>query len=560
MPYLKIAYGDGRSFELPLTKDEITIGRSKDNDVFLTDNTVSRHHAGLSMMKEGFLLTDFGSFNGTKVNDNPVQSILLKDRDQIKIGRVKLTFYQEDKSESSLSDSVIILPDTKEEQSEQKIIKTNPDNSVHTDSRELLVSSTELRHGEREDLFSTDEPDHATQSDIQSLERMNKVLFVLYEISRELNSINDLHELLQRIMDLIFIIIDADYGFLVLTGGDKTDDLNPVVVKTKPGLERDRKGFRASRSIINKVISDKVALLTSDAMADSRFDLEKSVILQRIRSAMCVPLWKKGEIIGVIQLDCIRYDKQFNQDDLQLLQAIGSQMAMIIEQASLNEQIREEEKMRNRLERFHSPQVIEMILRGGQKTKDDIMEPKDLTATILFSDIIGFTRLSEKMPPREINMILNQYFSKMTDIVFSHDGTLDKYIGDALMAVFGAPMEKDDDPERAIRAALEMRQALETIKKKLGPGKTFNVRIGINTGRVVAGNIGSPKRLEYTVIGDPVNIASRLEAIAEPNQILIGEETHKYVQGKFKIREYGPRLFKGKTSEIMVYEVIGPQS
>jgi len=278
--------------------------------------------------------------------------------------------------------------------------------------------------------------------------------------------------------------------------------------------------------------------------------------MRQIRSAMCVPLWKKDKIIGVIQLDSIRIDNQFNQDDLQLLKTIGSQMAMIIEQASLNEQIREEERILNRLERFHSPQVIDMILKGGVETKDNIMEPKDLTATILFTDIIGFTTLSEKMPPREINMILNQFFSRMTDIIFEYDGTLDKYIGDALMAVFGAPMEKEGDAERAIRAALKMRQALTEMMANTDAKKRFKVRIGINTGRVVAGNIGSPKRMDYTVIGDPVNIASRLESIAQPNQILIGEETHRHVKGKFNINKVGAKKVKGKDAEIIVYEVL----
>lgn len=561
MPFIKVIQGDGRSFQVPVSDDEMTIGRSKDNQVALSDNTVSRHHAGILKTPEGYLLTDFGSFNGTAVNDKPVQSVLLKDRDRIKIGRVKLTFYQKDTIEPSLSESVIIMPDTEEGRDEQNIITTNPDPSPHTDSRELLLASAEFRHPDDEDTFSKDSlqgPD--LKPDILSLERMNKVLFVLYEISRELNSIHDFHDLLNRIMELIFVVIDADFGFLILTGGEKSDDLTPVVVKTKIGLEKGLNEFRASRSIIDKVINDKVALLTSDAMADSRFDLEKSVILQRIRSAMCVPLWKKDKIIGVIQLDCLRYDQHFNQDDLQLLQAIGSQMAMIIEQASLNEQIREEEQMRSRLERFHSPQVIEMILQGGQETKDNIMEPKDLTATILFSDIIGFTRLSEKMPPRKVNMILNQYFSKMTDIIFAYDGTLDKYIGDGLMAVFGAPMEKEGDAERAIRAALEMRKELTAMKEKLGPDGVFNIRIGINTGRVVAGNIGSPKRMDYTVIGDPVNIASRLESIAEPNQILIGEETYRHARNQFTIKKYGPRLVKGKSAEIMVYEVVKARS
>lgn len=124
------------------------------------------------------------------------------------------------------------------------------------------------------------------------------------------------------------------------------------------------------------------------------------------------------------------------------------------------------------------------------------------------------------------------------------------------MAVFGAPIEKEGDPERAILAAQEMRKELSTIMEETLEQKKFDIRIGINTGRVVAGNIGSPNRLEYTVIGDPVNIASRLESIAKPNQILIGEETYQSVKDKFKIKKVGPRKVKGKKAEIMVYEVL----
>ena len=153
-------------------------------------------------------------------------------------------------------------------------------------------------------------------------------------------------------------------------------------------------------------------------------------------------------------------------------------------------------------------------------------------------------------------MILNQYFSRMTDILFKFDGTLDKYIGDGLMAVFGAPMARKDDPIRAIQAAREMREELAAMMENEAEDRKFSIRIGINTGRVVAGNIGSPKRLDYTVIGDPVNIASRLESMAEQNQILIGEETYRFVKEKFDIREVGPKKFRGKSEEITVYEVI----
>jgi adenylate cyclase len=314
--------------------------------------------------------------------------------------------------------------------------------------------------------------------------------------------------------------------------------------------------LKASRTIINRVIHDKVALLTSNAMDDSRLDHAKSLMLQQIRSAICVPLWKKDRIIGVIQLGSVRLANQFTQDDLDLLKAIGSQMAMIIEQASLNEQVREEEQMRSRLERFHSPQIIDLILKGGHEAKDNFMEPVYLTATILFMDINGFTRLSEKMPPREVNMILNQFFTHMTDIVFKYGGTLDKYIGDGMMAVFGAPMEREDDAERAILAAKEMIKEMQVMRDEMPEERKFSIRIGINTGRVVAGNIGSPRRLDYTVIGDAVNIASRLESIAGSNEILIGHETYELVKNKFNIMEKGPRKIKGRTTDILVYQVL----
>ena len=208
-------------------------------------------------------------------------------------------------------------------------------------------------------------------------------------------------ELLNKIMDLIFVVIDADHGFLILTGERDREELIPVVVKSREDQPGEQESLKASRTIINRVIRDGVALLTSNAMTDSRLDHAKSLLLQQIRSAICVPLWRKDKIIGVIQLESVRLDNQFAQGDLELLKAIGSQMAMVIEQASLNEQIREEERMRNRLERFHSPQVIDMILKGGQETLDDMMEPKDVTATILFADINGFTLWQSECPPEK---------------------------------------------------------------------------------------------------------------------------------------------------------------
>ncbi|MFH1489233.1 MAG: adenylate/guanylate cyclase domain-containing protein, partial [Pseudomonadota bacterium] len=213
---------------------------------------------------------------------------------------------------------------------------------------------------------------------------------------------------------------------------------------------------------------------------------------------------------------------------------------------------------RNRLERFHSPEVVEMIISRGEDDGDEeaLMAPKEKIATLLFTDIVSFTPLSERLSPTEISLLLNQYFRRMTDIIFDYNGTLDKYIGDAIMAVFGAPIERENDAERAIMAALEMRKSLFEMMETTEPEKRFDIRLGINTGPVVAGNLGSPKRMDYSVIGDTVNTASRLESIAQKNQILIGEETFRKVKGKFNINEIGERSVKGKKKAIRVYEVL----
>ena len=534
---------------MPLLKRDATIGRGQDNDIVFPDHTVSRKHARITRTENGYRLTDLGSFNGTFVNDRSIRETRLNHKDRIKIGLNEITFLAREEWVASPPGTFVLSAETDFEKGYERIVETSIDHAPPLNSGALLVSKLS-RPAEKE----SGEPD--SRAEQAALQRTNKVLFVLYEISRQLNTIHDFTELLNKIMDLIFLVIDGDHGFLILTGDGEQAELLPVVVKSTDYRPAGQKTLKASRTIIDQVIRDGVALLTSNAMADSRLDHAKSVKLKQIRSAISVPLWKKDKIIGVIQLESIRLDNQFTQDDLELLKAIGSQMAMIIEQASLNKQIREEERIRDRLERYHSPQVIEMILKGGQETLDQMMEPKDLTATVLFADINGFTHLAEKLPPREVNMLLNSFFAQMTDIIFQYGGTLDKYIGDALMAVFGAPMEKPDDPERAVQAAQTMMKTLQAMMQQMDRSRQFSIRIGINTGRVVAGNIGSQKRMDYTIIGDAVNVASRLESIARPNQILIGEETYRRVQDKFAMRSVGTRKLKGKSADLPVYEVL----
>jgi adenylate cyclase len=217
-----------------------------------------------------------------------------------------------------------------------------------------------------------------------------------------------------------------------------------------------------------------------------------------------------------------------------------------------------EEKKRERLGRFLSPQVASRIIATNDSQGFELGEPEVRDVTVLFADIVGFTTMSEKMTPSAIGLVLNDYLSRMTDAIFMFEGTLDKYIGDAIMAVFGAPLDMPDHASRAVKTAIEMRNRLAEFNAERKSGPLLNIRIGINSGKAVAGEIGSVNKREYTVLGDTVNTASRLESsVAKPGLIVIGPNTYQAVQGQFDLRPMGEFSLKGKENKVIVHEVLG---
>jgi pSer/pThr/pTyr-binding forkhead associated (FHA) protein len=259
-PMIRVMASDGRVRKYSLLKNEITIGRNKDNDIVLSDHTVSRYHARIMKTKEGFLLTDLGSFNGTKVNDKSIQSTLLRHGDDLKIGLAHMAFLTQEERTPSVSDSLMITADTDFEKGHQHVVESSPEELGQMDSQSLLAAlepTVSPRRAEPPSPSGAKAAPSRIRADLSDLERSNKVLFVLYEISRQLNSIPDFHDLLKKIMDLIFMVIDADYGYLILTADEKMEDLIPVVVKSKHDQGKDRKNLKASRTIIQTVIKER---------------------------------------------------------------------------------------------------------------------------------------------------------------------------------------------------------------------------------------------------------------------------------------------------------------
>jgi adenylate cyclase len=226
----------------------------------------------------------------------------------------------------------------------------------------------------------------------------------------------------------------------------------------------------------------------------------------------------------------------------------------INERKKAEEKSRQETATRERFQRLLSPDLAEMVVSGALNVEKGGI---NRVATVMFVDIREFTAMSENVQAAEVLQMLNEYYEKIVDIVFAHEGTVDKFIGDAMMVIWGAPVSHDDDPTRAIRAAVDIRRELIAFnQQRMAEGKKeIKIGIGINTGQVVAGYIGSSQTMSYSVVGDTVNTASRLCSAAQSGEIIISEATYAETQGLFPTEELDPLKVKGKLSTLKVYNV-----
>lgn len=270
---------------------------------------------------------------------------------------------------------------------------------------------------------------------------------------------------------------------------------------------------------------------------------------------MCVPLHTRGKILGALYADSLKAPGVFSDDDLRLFFAIGGALANAIENAWLIEQVKEDERRLTTLERYLPSAVVEHVIGRPDSLE---LGGRQVPISVLFADIRNFTSLAEQTQPGEVVSLLNEYFSTMAEVVFEYGGTLGEYIGDEIMAYFGAPIECDDHASRAVAVALKMKEEIRVLRKrwKTEGSPVFSIGIGIATGPAVAGNIGSTKQMKYTVIGDTVNLACRLCSHADPGQILISRETYEAVGETSKVTPLGTADLKGLSRPVELYEII----
>ena len=531
MPRITITSPEGKGGILELTKPLTTIGRGNANDLVLNHTSVSRFHAVLKLGADGsVVIADRGSTNGILVDGRRIaEETPLPDGAVARIGVYSLTFERGD-------DSALVVHKAEIPSTLNQIIQGKP--------RDLPARSPEAPSGTTAELIQH----------IRRLEHENYLLTVLYDAGKSLTGKLSVDDVAEQAMNLAFRIEGVERGFMMLFDEQgRVARQSEVRYRRQPPAEQPK--IILSRSILERIQADPAPILIADASQDERFAASESLKISGLRSAMCAPLTgASGRLLGLLYVDNLQRAAAFTQEELNVFSLVAAQAAAAVDNARAHQQLAEQAVQRSALERFLAPEVVEMVAAHPQEVRLGGVNQK---ASILFADIRGFTALSERLAPELVVEILNEFFTRVTDVVFDHGGTLDKYLGDGVMAVFGAPFSKGNDAANAARAAIAIQALVLELNRDARARKwpELRVGVGINTGPVVAGNIGSPRRLDYTVVGDTVNVASRLMAHAVGGQILISQTTADDLDSGFNLAPLTPILVKGRSEPVPVFTV-----
>ena len=498
---------DGEVCRHALTPGDSVVGRAAVCDLAIDDPSISRRHARFRIHGDHCVVTDLGGRNGTFLEGEQISEAEVDGGATVVLGRFPLRVEYNSPAATLLSDSHTLLA------------------SPHT-------------------LFRRVDGETETGAGAQPSANPERLLLLLSEISRQLVRWRPLPEILERIVSVVFDTIAVERAFLLLID-EATGELTPHVARRRDGAAMEQPTL--SRTVVRKVIDDRVAVLASDAAVETRYAAARSVQDGHIRSFMCAPLWNQNVVIGVLYVDN-PHTAQLSAADLDILQALSSYAAVAIEQSRLSARIVEETRQRELLQRYHSAAVVDRILASRAGDAALVVEERDVS--VLFADIVGFTSRAERMAPSDVAHLLNQCLGEMSEAVFAEEGTLDKFIGDAVLAVFGAPLAQADHAARALRAAEAMRRRMAELD--LTP--PVELRIAINSGIATVGDIGTPRRREYTVLGDVVNTCARLvSAECAPGQILLTSGTRERLDQPTSLRSVGCVTLRGRGAPVDVF-------
>ena len=515
-------------------KDEFVIGRLPECDVYVPLGAISRQHARLFKSSHGtWFLEDLGSKNGTRLNDRLITSPQpVNHGDVIKMGQASL--------------NVMLTKDP---------ALKREDIDPLSEGVTILRSAEDLQ---QQWIEAANEGDAVLNSQ-KAIARLKD----LVNIAKGLNSAESIEEIFKSVQEVVFRDLESIDRLALLIDVQGNGKLELLNAAARNGAQQKILSVGSSwisRSICQKVFVDKVAIKTADAQIDSRFEGEHSILAKGIRSALAVPLWDENKIVGVLYADAnlsFNHWTKGGDEDLSFFSALGNLVASSVQRWLLTRKLRSEETIRQKLERYHSPAVVQQMMAVGALSNGRLT-PVEREISILFADIVGFTPLSERLSPKEIAQLLNAFFEEMLQEIFAVGGTLDKFIGDCIMAFFGAPELQLDHADRAMVAAWGMLKRLDHLNANHMLQEPLQLRIAINSGKAVVGDVGSSQRVDYTALGSTINLAARMESMCPPGQCVISETTYMMLTRRQGLEEMGEYNFKGIDRPVRIYHLNRP--
>ena len=577
MAKLILATAEGQqAIELRSTN---SLGRHPNNTIQLLDKIVSKEHCTVEQRDGRFVLRDLGSLNGTYVNGDRVRGeTTLKHGDEIALGSTRARF--DDGSDVALAlppvgpgavqhgagtpiSRDVPLPQPPRSYPDDDPL---PLSQLPAQSSSILGARASSLGGTRVDVLDAARaigtqiaaqakgflPFDAVGHDPQQLRLDYERLRITWELTRDIGLERELDRLVDKILLALFKFTKADRGVILLRGDDGS--LRPQAARRRDGSDTP---IQISSTILNHVIRERASVLTHDASTDFAASKGKSMILNRISSAMVVPLLRENEkeVLGVLWLDSESL-AQFQPKDLEVITSVAGQAAMFIENTILTKKVEQEIVLRDRFARLVAPNVAELMMSGKLEVKKGGQLIQELA--VFNSDIRGFTHMSEGTSAELIIEMLNEYFELMVETLFKYEGTLDKFMGDGIMAFWGAPLAHRDDTVRAVQCALDQMEVLGRFnRQRIADDKPpLAMGIGIHSGPGVVGYVGSSKALSYTVVGDTANTSARLCATALAGQIVVSEATFARLGGRFELEEIEARSLKGKERPMRRFNVV----
>jgi class 3 adenylate cyclase len=541
------------------------VGRADENDIVLSGDLVSRKHARFHVRADGLVLEDLGSRNGIKLNGEVATGHTpLKATDVVSVGENTLAVRRARQAEAL----------------ETEMVDTGANGQVHrfgrgVDIREAVLMARDIRESvvlKALDNFvpfersgppvrrpsDTDEEPHTAETSLppDDTDERSRVayesLLLLYRVSEALARAKDLKGFLEETADLVMKRVGATTGVVLLR--HRTGVMVPSAVRHLKKLQRGE--VPVSDAIIDAALAQGQAIAVSDVRDDARFADRESVVLYGVDQVLCIPIGRTSPFLGVLYLNRTSGSHETVEALLDVCTAITQLLQTGIERfASTTPQ--PDEKARRALERFYPPEVVERRLTEVRMNGAKLAQLDERVVTVVHAELVG----AVPTKPAVLEPVLAEFQRLCAQLFFSFEGTLGGFVeANSVRALFGAPYQRGDDGIRAVRAAMALKAEWEGVASRFAPKERLSLRVGLNTGKVVAGTIGTELRLDYVVIGDTPHLAGLLAASADGGQVLVTAKTLGAIGARFDVTPLGERALSGSRVRTAVFEVLDEDS